>query len=331
MKLAIGFITYNESTSPYLSYFLDSLAKALYFAKLSDSLIFAFDNSDSTSTINKEIINQFQLKRSDLKIQQLKADKNIGFARAYNIMIKEALALEAEYFLVINPDIILNENSLQLLVKEISQRTDLVAVAPRIMRWDFNNLVKTNVIDSLGIGQRSALNFYDLAQGDLLLANDEDIYRKKAEDIIAPSGAAGLYRLSALEAVAEERKAELNYFDERFFMYKEDCDLAHRLSIKGFKSKTVFDAVVYHDRTTKSLGGGVKNFFLARQEMSRPARAWSFRNQHYIFLKYFALQKTSSKIRIVIRMLGLFIFSLIFEQFNLKEYVNIIRFMRDLT
>lgn len=328
MKLAIGFITYNESSAPYLPYFLESLGTALDLAKLSDSLILAFDNSDSHSLINGEIISQFLSKRRDLRIEQLRAGKNIGFARAYNLMIKEALAQGAEYFLVINPDIILNKDSLQLLMKEIGQRSDLAAVAPRIMSWDFKNLAKTNIIDSLGIAQGSALNFFDLGQGEILSAPDEDIYRKKAGEMIAPSGAAGLYHLSALTAVAEDRGGVLNYFDERFFMYKEDCDLAYRFFIKGFKAKTIFDALMYHDRTTKSLGGGLKSFFRARHEKSRQARAWSFRNQHYIYLKYFSAQNVLTKIRLSVRIIFLLIFSLIFEQFLLKEYPKIIRFAR---
>ncbi len=325
MKLAIGFISYNESSAPYLNYFLDSLAQALKYAKLQDSLVLAFDNSDSDYKDNREIIDNFKLK-SGLNILQLKADNNVGFAFAYNLMIKEALSKGAEYFLVINPDIILNEDSLDLLIKKISQRSDLASVAPRIMSWDFKNLAKTEIIDSLGIGLKPVLNFFDIAQGELLEAKDEDLYRKKALEMIAPSGAAALYRLSSLVEIAEKGSEGDIYFDERFFMYKEDCDLAYRFQRANLKSKTVFESVFYHDRTTKSLGGGIKNFFLSRREKSKQARAWSFRNQHFIFLKYFKSQKLSAQLILVCKMLSLFIFSLIFEQFLLKEYRNIFRF-----
>ncbi len=328
MKLVVGFITYNESSEPYLPYFLESLKKALNFIDLKEVLILAFDNSDFDFKSNQEYITQFLLKNPGLKIRQLKADKNIGFAKAYNLMIKEALNVSAEYFLVINPDIVLTENSLELLVNRISQKTDLAAVSPRIMTWDFKNLAKTKIIDSLGISSKSALKFFDIAQGKLYSEENKNEYIGEAKKVIAPSGASGLYRLSALEKVAEDRGEEKQYFDERFFMYKEDCDLAYRFLVQNLKVETVFDSVIYHDRTTRSLGGGLKNFFLSRREKSKKARAWSFRNQHYIFIKHFNSQNILTKGFLLIKMAKMFFFSLIFEQFLLKEYPLIIKFRK---
>ena len=324
MKLAIGFINYNQSSSPYLPYFLESLEQALKFANLEDYLVLSFDNSDQDFKENEKIIDTFLSKNNNFKLRKINNSENVGFARAYNIMIKEAVYLSFDFFLVLNPDIILNEDSIALLINEIYQNKDLAAIAPRIMFWDFKNLVKTEVIDSLGIGMKNPLNFFDIGQGEKYL-KDVD-YKERVDKVIAPSGAAGIYRLSLLKNISQRNGV---FFDERFFMYKEDCDLAYRMHIAGLKSRTLMEAVFYHDRTTSSFGLGFLGSIFFRYKKSKRARAWSFRNQHFIYIKHFNSQNFTSKFLIIIKMLLFFFFSLILEQYLLKEYSKIIAFARE--
>lgn len=295
MKLIVGFITYREHTAKYLPYFLDSLRKQTF----ADFKIFAVDNSEEEKNENKKFI-----KNNYPEIIFSWAGGNLGFAKAHNIMINKAKRLEAKYFLALNPDIILETNAIEKLVALMDKEENLGSASPKILQWDFINKKKTNIIDTGGIIIKRGLKFVDLGQGVV----DRGQFDKSG--ILGPSGAAGIYRLSSLE----------EYFDELMFMYKEDCDLAYRLYLAGFKAKLAPEAIIYHDRTVSLPKDGFLAFFRERKDKDEQAKKWSFLNQHIIFLKYWHLQSFINKIIIILRILAMFVFVLFFEQYLLKEY-----------
>ncbi len=320
MKLAVGFLTYNEATAKYLGDFLSSLETALSFLKPDDYRVYAFDNSDKGRSENSQILQRHE------NIAYFCQGHNLGFARAYNILIKEAIKDRADYFLVINPDTLIEPEAIERLMSALNADGSLGSVAPKLLRWDFAGQKKTNLIDSLGLVLKPGLKFIDLGQGD------EDDGKNTAHAILGPSGAAGLFRLSALRKVAESRQGgSEQYYDERFFMYKEDCDLAYRLFLNGYSSRLIPEAIIYHDRTAAVSGRGVGDFWRDRQTKSRQIRAWSFRNQHLIFLKHWKKQNLVNKVIAGFKILVLFTFSLILEQFLLKEYFCVLRLSRGLT
>jgi GT2 family glycosyltransferase len=92
----------------------------------------------------------------------------------------------------------------------------------------------------------------------------------KAEEVFGPSGAAALYRGEALQDVAFNGQV----FDEDFFAYREDADLAWRCRLMGWKSIYAPSAVALHRRRVTPERRGqlpaiinyhsVKNRFLLR-------------------------------------------------------------------
>jgi GT2 family glycosyltransferase len=320
MKLVVGFLTYNDSSAKYLADFLPSLKKALDFLSPQDYRVLVFDNSDLDNQLNRLAIESFNISCPGF-LEYIQAEGNLGFSRAYNILIHSALRLGSEYFLVINPDTLLEKETISELVFALDKNNELSSASPKIRRWDFAANTKTKEIDSCGLILKSGLRFQDLGQGQ------EDDKRFDSFSILGPSGAAGLFRLSALEKIKENEQ----YFDERFFMYKEDCDLAYRLYVSGAKSALVPSAIMYHDRTAASSGEGLVNKALDRRKKSRQIRIWSFRNQHLIFVKHWSKQNFASKIIIIFRVLIIGIFSLILEQFLLKEYKVVFGYSRVLT
>jgi len=81
-----------------LPYFFASLSKQTY--KHFDVLV--VDNSKNRNNKNYEYIKEIKFSEIDYKF----AGNNLGFAKAYNIMINKAIDNNAEYFLAINPDTI---------------------------------------------------------------------------------------------------------------------------------------------------------------------------------------------------------------------------------
>lgn len=320
MKLVVGFLTYNDSSAKYLADFLPSLKNALSFLDASEYRVLAFDNSDQNNCSNREKLDTFNNLNSDF-LEYIHAASNLGFSRAYNILIRAASRLHSEYFLVINPDTIMEKDTISELVLALDNNSELVSVAPKIRRWDFAANTKTRVIDSCGLILKAGLSFQDLGQGK------EDDKRFDQFKILGPSGAAGLFRVSSLEKVKENDW----YFDENFFMYKEDCDLAYRMYKLGGKSSLVPSSIMYHDRTAASSGGGTVSKIKDRRNKSRQIRSWSFRNQHLIFVKHWSSQDLANKAVILLKVLLSAIFSFILEQFLLKEYKGILEFRRVLT
>ncbi len=296
-KLSIGFITYNDLTAKYLPYFLPSL-KAQSF---SDFDILVADNSDGEDNKNKSYIkNNYR----DIDFEWM--GENIGFAKAYNKLIEKARENGAKYFMAINPDVILEETAVLKLVEAIENEDKLGSVCPKILSWDFANNKKTKTIDSLGLIMSKVLRFVDLGQGE------EDNGQFVNEDIIGPSGAAGLFRMSALEKI----KDEFGYFDSKMFMYKEDCDLAYRLFMGGLRSKCVDTAIIYHDRTASKK----KGFFDGRKSKSKNIKKWSFLNQQIIFRKHWSRQSLSAKSSIIYYQFKVLFYIVIFERYLFKYF-----------
>ncbi len=323
MDLAIGVIAYNNSSSPYLPFFLPSLKRALEASGFSSFRLFICDNSDLKDISNKEEIDRFLSENKDFPLIYFRSKGNIGFSAAYNIMISKAREEAARYFLVVNPDVIFDEKAIKEMRRAIESNSSLGSVAPRIMNWDFKNSKLGEKIDSLGIVMLPGLKFIDCGQGE----KNSD-YTQKSISILGPSGACGLFSLKALASVAEKRGGNTQYFDERFFMYKEDCDLAYRLFLSGYGSKYVGSAIVYHDRTAASSGQGFRHKMLDRKGKSRQIRVWSFLNQHLIYCKFWSKQNFNAKFLIFRRVLAYFIFSLIFERFLLKQYFVLLRLIK---
>jgi len=303
-KLIIGFITYGKSTAKYLPYFLPSLIteNTEYIESLE---ILVVDNSEEQENENVKFI-----KKNYPQIEIEWVGGNIGFARAYNKMINQAMGAKTEYFLAINPDVILETDAIAKMIQAMDKDSELGSVCPKILRWDFKNNKKTNIIDSCGIQLKPGLQFIDLGQGQVDQGQFDNI------DILGPSGAAAMYRMSALEKVKQADQ----YFDELMFMYKEDCDLAYRLFLSGYKSKCVAEAVVYHDRTAAGKGESNLQIALNRKNKGRQAKKWSFLNQQIIFIKYWQLQNWQNKLAIIWQEIKMFIFILLFEQYLLGQF-----------
>ncbi|MEI7497698.1 MAG: glycosyltransferase [Candidatus Falkowbacteria bacterium] len=287
-----GFITYGKATSAYLPFFLESLQNQIGV----NLKIVCVDNSE-TADDNLEIL------KIHPEIEILSRGQNFGFAKGYNLMISQAANAGAEYFLTLNVDVLLELNTVEKLVAAILQDENISAVCPKLLRWDFLQNKKTNIIDSCGIALLSGLRFVDLGQGVV----DNGQYDNAT--IFGVSGALALYRLSALEKC----KDQFGYFDERMFMYKEDCDLAYRLQLAGFKAELVSQAIAYHDRTTSGKGTFWLQVIASRKQKSFRTKLWSAVNQQILIKKHWRALSLIQKAHVLEQELKLLGYTVVFE------------------
>ncbi|MFA5420494.1 MAG: glycosyltransferase family 2 protein [Patescibacteria group bacterium] len=316
MKLNIGFLTYNLSSFKYLPAFFSSLMGAVSFLKDNytvDVKITAVDNSvnfdGNYNYLSDYVSNSFEL---------IKSGGNIGFAKGFNLIINRAVEESFDIFLVINPDVILEKDSLYKMVNFLNSKSDASSVSPVILRWDFGKKEKSNKIDSLGIGIKPSHKFFDIGQGNYF-----NNYENLPTEIFGPSGACALFKLDALKKVAYYNGEYLEFFDELMFMYKEDIDLSYRLQLASFKSYLVKDAFIYHDRSLSSKTSLIKHVFGFKRDKSR---SWSFLNQLILNYKFSKIKfPLDIKLKFFVRNLLLFFYGFLFELRSFFAFINIKR------
>lgn len=204
----------------------------------------------------------------------LPEQKNSGYTGGMNAGIR---ASRGTYVLLLNPDLILEPDLVQKLVARMEKEPKLAALGPKLLKYDFEKQEKTKMIDTVGIACYRNRRFIDEGQG----LTDSERYSHYRE-VFGVSGACLFLRREALEDVAYKGQ----YFDEDFFMYKEDVDLSWRLRLAGWQCAVDGAIVSYHGRGT----GVLKRFthwevMKNRRHLSAFTKGWSYRNQRIMQMK----------------------------------------------
>ncbi|MBU1152307.1 glycosyltransferase [Patescibacteria group bacterium] len=261
-KVLVVLIHYN--TPQYLKTCMFSLAQQKY-----ENLEIVFIDNASPGKEGLGYMHEHHDDNSRVTI--IANAENRGYARAANQGIRIGIDRDAKYIAIANPDIIFDLDYFSTVVKKMESTPHLASITGKMMKYDFQNNKETDLIDSVGLLAFKNRRIIDFGQGEV----DEGQYNKE-EEIFGVSGAAPLYRTQALidTAVMDE------YFDEDFFMYKEDVDLAWRMLVYGWNHLYTPDALAYHGRGT----GVIKRqspleILKNRKALSRFQKENSFRNQ----------------------------------------------------
>lgn len=177
------------------------------------------------------------LRKSSMVTSFLESGGNVGFSRGQNLAIR---ATTAEVVLCLNPDAIVTAGLVAAATAPLADPR-VGMVSPKLLRTVGEFQVPENdaVIDSTGIVWTRNGRHLDRGAGEI----DRGQY-DVATEVFGPSGAAAIYRRSMLEDVAVEGE----YFDEDFWAYREDADLAWRARLMGHEGRYAPGAVAYHRR-----------------------------------------------------------------------------------
>ena len=230
-KLTVQLLTFNGAK--YIGPLFGSLKNQTYL----DWELVILDNNSSDDTLTK-----IKKELSDFKIkyQLIEGKNNLGFAGGHNFLFSQTA--HRPYTVLLNQDMYLEKDCLEKLVAFMDEQPAAGAASAKLLKWDFANLEFTTQIDSLGLRIFRNRRIVDLVKIEAV--NGESDTRALA--VFGVSGALPIYRQTALEKV---KFADGNIFDESYFMYKEDVDLAWRLQSAGFGAFIVPSAIAYHDRT----------------------------------------------------------------------------------
>lgn len=199
---------------------------------------------------------------------------NFGYAGGAN----QGIDLSGTPFVsIMNPDIILEPDFYERVIKSMQRRKSTGSATGKLLKYNFSTKKATKVIDTTGLHFRGSTRTTDRGQG----RKDEGQYDYRRE-VWGVSGACPVYRMEALVSI----KVNGRYFDEDFFMYKEDVDLSWRLNRKGWKSIYVPRAVGYHGRGTGAWKRkGIFGLIRGRKGLSRFQKFHSFRNHILMLIK----------------------------------------------
>lgn len=219
------------------------------------------DNSGEISSANRLFCDRY-----------LRSHHNDGFAAPNNRAAEIALKEGFDYLLLINPDCAMERNSLARLIAALEWDRAAGAACPKLLRADEAlQPFSPPLIDGTGIYFTPTLRHFDRGSGELDRGQFD-----RSNYVFGASGACMLVSarmLRDLSAYASDKHSLL--FDESFFAYREDADLAWRMNLRGWRTRYEPSAVGYHIRQVTHRN---------RSDHSAEVKAYSVRNRFLLLL-----------------------------------------------
>ncbi len=207
---------------------------------------------------DKDLYNNFNL-------EIIRSKENLGFSGGQNLGIKYALANNADYVLVLNNDIYVDENFIVNLLNTFETNKDCGIVSPKIyfakghefhkdryknedlgkVIWyaggknDFKNVLAFHKgVDEVDKGQYEVLEKTDFASG-------------------------------CCEMIKKEVFEKIGFFDEKYFLYYEDNDLSQRAKNKGFEIYFQPKSFLWHINAGSAGGSGssLQDYYITRNRL----------------------------------------------------------------
>jgi GT2 family glycosyltransferase len=220
-------------------------------------------------------------------------NKNFGFGNACNQALKHC---KGDYILLLNPDAVINENTLQQAM-EFMHHNDF-AVYGTAQIGDDATLMKTcgrypNFFtfcnDVLGLYQLNK-NFFK--NGFIQYDWNHDT-SKQVQHVM---GSFYLVRKKVID--------EIGFMDDRFFVYMEDLDLSLRITKAGYKIFYDKDNIIYHK------GGGVSQQIKSTRLFYALHAKYCFVKKHFSALAFIS----SAFVLIFLSPLSRLVFSVVIKR-----------------
>lgn len=256
-KIVISLLTYNGAEH------IDRCLESIEGQDCTDWELVLYDNASTDATVARarEICPSVRFVLSSI---------NRGFAAGHNEVIRTT---DAPYILILNQDVFLGPTYLSDCVRALEEYRDCGAVTGCIYKVPaLTGTLKSAIVDTCGLGIKR--NHY---MGSL--GGSKAFLQKPAADcpIFGVPGTASLYRRTALEdASFPLENGTREYFDEDFFMYKEDCDIAYRMQWRGWSAYSLPNTEAFHV-------GSTKPGLLARESVR--INTWSYQHHFFLLLK----------------------------------------------
>lgn len=233
--VSVHIVTYNSAQ------FIEACLESVLLQDYPIAQIIVVDNASRDATPDL-------LKSYGKRIKTLFNTVNQGFAGAHNQAIQLS---ESDYCLVLNPDVSLRPDYLSSLLFYNNQWPNV-----KLGSLTGKLLLKSNpeLVDSCGLIINRARRAFDLGSGE-----PEGSWRE-SRLVFGVSGAAALYSRQMIRDISFQEE----FFDNCFFAYKEDVDVAWRAQLFGWEAVFVPEAIAYHERGWKKGNRNKQTLYVRR-------------------------------------------------------------------
>ncbi len=215
-----------------LSSLYSAVKTAITSRVISSTRIFLIDNSSSGQGERvlsglRQALQPSENADTGIAIEILSGHGNIGYGRANNLVINRPF--EDKFYLILNPDVVLESNALVLGISYLLKNQDVVLLAPAVTNCfgETRHLCKNYpcVFDLFirGFAPAAIRNFFNHRIERYTLSNLS--LTDASSEIPIASGSFMLCRTESLKSVGG--------FDPGYFLYFEDFDLSLRMATKG--------------------------------------------------------------------------------------------------
>lgn len=250
MKINTIIVTYNATRNNWIRKCLASLESSTV-----QSEIIVIDNA-STDQTSETIKNEFP------KIKLIESQENLGFGKANNLGISEALKNGCDFVFLLNQDAWVEKDTIEKLMNVAEKNPDFGIISP---------------IHLNGNGNALDFNFSkQIAPGSCPMLYSDFVLRKVENKVYETE-----FVCAAAWFISKECLRKVGGFNPTFYHYAEDDNYVHRLHYKGLKIGVHPQTKIFHDRENRSVERNEKYFLRAFQnklllEHSNPL------NKHYI-------------------------------------------------
>ncbi len=222
---SVAIVILNWNGRHYLQQFLPSVLLSAY-----PSLqVIVADNASTDDSVSF-------LKANFPNIELIQLPENHGFAKGYNIALKN---VTADYYILLNSDVEVTPGWIMPIIELLEKDAANAACQPKVLGYKNKAFFEYagaagGWLDSYG---------YPFARGRVFDICEEDRGQyNTTEEVFWASGAALFIKSAAFH--------QLRGFDEYFFAHQEEIDLCWRLQLAGKKVFCCPQSVVFH------VGGG---------------------------------------------------------------------------
>lgn len=232
MKLSASIVLYKTKIED-LKRVIDS-----YFTYDGEKQLFLIDNSPTDSL--KEIVKIY----SNNDIHYIFNNENMGYGKAHNIAIKKSIEQGLPYHIILNPDIIIEEGTLEKLTEYMERHPEVGNIMPKIIypngKLQYLCKLLPSPIDLI------FRRFIPIKKWKDAINKRYELHAFGYDKIMNIPNLSGCFMFLRTEILKE-----VGLFDENIFMYLEDIDLNRRIHSKY---KTIYypNAIVIHEHQKES-------------------------------------------------------------------------------
>jgi len=258
----------------------------------SQVFLLVVDNGSTDGSVEEiqKLISKMENDKSKFKMILLENKKNLGYAEGNNVGMRYALGKGADYLLVVNNDLEVDENflvsrgagsrSAGQLIEVAESDSRIGIVSPKIYfapEYEFHKERYTK-------DERGKVIWYagGLVDWDNILSSHRGV--DEVDKGQYDSGVETDYASGSCMLIKREVLEKIGLLDKKFFMYWEDADLSQRAKKAGWRVLYVPQAKIWHKVAASSaIGSSLNDYYLTRNRLLFGLRYARLRTKFALF------------------------------------------------